>query len=178
MILLRSRAHLGGAVHFTGWVEQTPLSVWVREADTLLAFPTVLFLHTLGLALLVGPTAMLSLRLLGFAKTIEVAPFERFMPLVWAGFWLNAASGLLLLIGYPTKALTNPVFFLKLACVFAAVAVVHYLARALFERGADPASPEVRRMAGAVLALWAIAIAAGRLLAYTFIRLMADFSGR
>lgn len=165
-------------MNFTGWLEQTPLSIWVREADTLLAFPTILFLHTLGLALLVGPTAMLSLRLLGFVKTLEVAPFERFMPLVWAGFWLNAASGVLLLIGYPTKALTNPVFFLKLASVFTAMAVVHYLARELFERGADPASPTVRRMAIAILALWAIAIAAGRLLAYTFVRLMADLPGR
>ena len=35
-------------------VEQTALSVWVRESPSLLAFPFILYLHTLGLALLAG----------------------------------------------------------------------------------------------------------------------------
>ena len=35
-------------------VERTALSVWVRESPSLLAFPFILFLHTLGLAMLAG----------------------------------------------------------------------------------------------------------------------------
>lgn len=162
-------------MQFTGWLETTPLSEWIRGAETILAFPTILFVHTVGLALLVGPTGVLDLRLLGLAKSIEVAPFRRFMPFVWAGFWINVTSGVLLFIAYPTKALTNPVFFLKLGFVFAGVALVHYLSRALFERGADPNAPAIKRMAAASLTLWFCAIAAGRLLAYTYTRLLADF---
>ena len=44
----------------------------------------------------------------------ELRHFARVM---WLGFWLNTASGLLLLIGYPTKALTNPVFYMKLLLI-------------------------------------------------------------
>ena len=34
--------------------EQNALSVWVRESPSLLAFPFILWLHTLGLAMLAG----------------------------------------------------------------------------------------------------------------------------
>ena len=52
---------------------------------------------------------------------------QRFLPVMWFGFWLNAISGVLLLIGYPTKALTNPVFYLKL--LFIALAVTSAIGR-------------------------------------------------
>ena len=35
-------------------LEATGLGTWVREAPTLWAYPTVLFLHTAGLGFLVG----------------------------------------------------------------------------------------------------------------------------
>ena len=38
---------------FLVWLEQTGLSVWIREAQTLWAFPFILFLHTLGLGVAV-----------------------------------------------------------------------------------------------------------------------------
>ena len=34
--------------------EQNAFSVWVRESPSLLAFPFILYLHTLGLAMLAG----------------------------------------------------------------------------------------------------------------------------
>ena len=46
------------------WIEQSALSVWVRESPSLLAFPFILFLHTLGLALLAGISVALDLWLL------------------------------------------------------------------------------------------------------------------
>ena len=36
------------------WLESLPLSVWVRESGSLWSYPTVLFLHTVGLAFAVG----------------------------------------------------------------------------------------------------------------------------
>ncbi len=76
---------------------------------------------------------------------------------------MNAVSGVFLLIGYPTfKALTNPVFYLKL--IFIALAVT----------SAVKAMPKGSKLwASMSLAGWTGAITAGRLLAYTYTRLMA-----
>jgi hypothetical protein len=41
----------------------------------------------------------------------------RFLPLLWLAFAINVISGILLLIAYPTKALTNPLFYVKLCLV-------------------------------------------------------------
>src|SRR5688572_20121652 len=106
------------------WLESTALSRWLVESPSVFAFPLVLALHTIGLALLVGLNAALDFRILGVAPRIPVTAFGRFLPVMWAGFWLNAASGLLLLIAYPTKALTNPVFYLKLVLVGAAAGIL------------------------------------------------------
>ena len=45
--------------------EQNAFSVWVRESPSLLAFPFILYLHTLGLAMLAGINVGLDLWLLG-----------------------------------------------------------------------------------------------------------------
>ena len=36
------------------WIEQIPVSVWLREADTFFAFPAVLTVHVISLGLAVG----------------------------------------------------------------------------------------------------------------------------
>src|SRR5215469_8067520 len=53
----------------------------------------------------------------GRCRLRALMEFKRFFPVLWAGFWLNAVSGVVLLIGYPTKALTNPMFYLKLVFI-------------------------------------------------------------
>src|SRR5688572_23552992 len=94
------------------WLEATSPSVWIRESTSVFAFPTILTLHAIGMGLAVGVNAAIALRLLGFAPRVPVAELNRFVPVMWFGFWMNAASGVVLLLGYPTKALTNPVFYL------------------------------------------------------------------
>jgi hypothetical protein len=100
---------------------------------------------------------------------------RRLLPILWAGFWLNAFSGVLLLIGYPTKALTNPVFYLKLTLIAIAMVLVKRIGRQLLAPP-DPttaAAVTLRRLAMVSLACWAGAVTAGRLLAYTYTRLTA-----
>lgn len=156
------------------WLESTALSLWLVESPSVFAFPLVLALHTIGLGLLVGLNAALDFRLLGGAAHIPVAEFRRFLPVMWAGFWLNAVSGVLLLIAYPAKALTNPVFYLKLLLIGVAVGILVALRRGLLsERNAASAPRRVKLLAVASLVCWAGAIIAGRLLAYTYNRLMA-----
>jgi hypothetical protein len=125
----------------------------------------------MGLA--AGINASLALRILGVAPAVPIQEMERFFPVMWFGFWLNAISGVVLLVAYPTKALTNPVFYLKLALVAMAVALVRPIGRRVFDRhGSAPNSLKAKRLAVTSLVCWAGVIVSGRLLAYTYSRLL------
>ena len=156
-------------MEFLAWLEGTSFGTWVREASTLWAYPTILFLHTIGLAFLVGTNAAIDLRLLGIARRLPVAPLERFYRIMWLGFWINAASGVVLLIADATTKLTNPVFYVKMGFIALAVANMVLIRRKLFrdpDLDAKPI-PVLGKILGATsLVLWAGAITAGRLMAY------------
>jgi energy-coupling factor transporter transmembrane protein EcfT len=159
---------------FFAWVESTAFSVWLVESTSIFAFPFVLALHTIGLGLVAGLNIALDLRILGVAPQVPVREFRRFVPFMWFGFWLNATSGVALLIGYPTKALTNPVFYLKLGLIAAALVLFSAVRRRVLTDRTPTATFIPRRLkilAATSLACWAGATVAGRLLAYTYTRL-------
>ena len=154
------------------WIEQSGLSVWVREASTLWAFPFVLFLHTLGLGIVAGLSVALHLWILTFAGRHPPVPLQSLYPFIWTGFAINLVSGVLLLIAYPTKALTDPVFYIKLGLIVAALAHLQWVRRNVLV-GAMPGRPlnasvPVRALSAVSIALWAGAVLTGRLLAYTY----------
>ena len=151
------------------WLESTAFSVWMRESTSLFAFPGILAAHTIGLAFIAGLNVALDLRLLGVASRIPTTIFERFLPMMWLGLWLNILSGVALLIGYPTKAMTNPVFYLKLSFIVAALVILRHVRHRL--AGEPVPTRGLKRLAVASLACWAGAVVAGRLLAYTYSRL-------
>ena len=159
---------------FFVWLESTALSLWIVESPSLWAFPGILAAHTVGLGLLAGLSAALDLRLLGVAPGIPPAAFVRFLPVMRAGLWINLVTGLALLLAYPTKALTNPVFYLKLALIAAALLILRATLRRV--RAGAVTSPDTKVLAAVSLVVWAAAIAAGRLLAYTCTRLTVDIS--
>jgi hypothetical protein len=152
-------------------IENTGFSTWLRESESPFAFYFILLFHTFGLALLVGANAVVDLRLLGVARAIPIAPLKRFFRIMWIGFAMNAVTGILLVIAYPTKALTNWDFYAKLTLIGLAIWVMQKLNREVFQ---DSNLSEADMMArGATLAkysifLWFGAITAGRLLAYTY----------
>src|SRR5688572_16948294 len=124
----------------------------------------------------VGICLALDLRILGVAPGVQIAQMRRFVPIVWIGFWLNAISGVLLLIGYPTKALTNPVFYLKLLLIGVGLWLFRRIGRRVFDGTADVTGAEssrLRRLAIVSMVCWVGAITAGRFLAYTYSRLTA-----
>lgn len=155
------------------WLESSAFSIWMRESPSMFAFPGILAAHTVGLAFIAGLSAAIDLRVLGVARGVPPAAFTRFLPYMWFGLWVNIVSGLAVLMAYPTKALTNPVFYLKLGLIAAALVMFRPILR--WARGnSNDASVTTRLLAAASLAAWAAAIAAGRLLAYTCIRLTVD----
>ena len=156
---------------FLNTIEQSGLSTWIRESDSLFAYYFILLCHTLGLALLVGANTVVDLRLLGVASELPLKPLERLFSIMWLGFGINATSGVFLLIAYPTKALTNPIFYIKLSLIALAVITMQRIKNRVFVNVSLSEATRVARgkmMAKLSLGLWIGAITAGRLLAYTY----------
>jgi hypothetical protein len=160
---------------FLLWLESTALSQWVVGSESMFAFPGILAVHAIGMGFAVGICLALDLRVLGVAAGVQIAQMRRFVPIVWVAFWINAISGVLLLIGYPTKALTNPVFYLKLLLIGVGLWLFRRIGRRVFDDAGDERakSPVVQRLAIISLVCWVGAITAGRFLAYTYHRLTA-----
>ena len=157
-------------------IEHTWLSVWVRESPSLLAFPFILYLHTLGLAMLAGVNVGLDIWLLS-ARNHVPAVRQGVYQVMWLGFGINALSGLALLAAYPAKALTNWVFFTKLGLIAVAMWVLEVQKRELVAAdrgGATVVNDRLRRLATASIALWGATVFAGRFLAYTHSILLAS----
>ena len=153
---------------FLNTLERSGLSTWIRESESAFAYYFVLVIHNIGLALLVGACGVLGARLLGFVPELPIAPLRRFFRIVWAGFWLNVVSGIFLLIAYPTKALTNPLFYIKLVLIALGVFALRRIERQLSVDTARDATPAVpRSLALWMLGLWLGVLTAGRALAYT-----------
>ena len=169
-VMLREGGNLALPL-FLRSIEDSSFSVWMRESDSPFTFYLVLLFHTFGLSLLVGANALVDMRLLGFFQSVTIAPLKRFFRIMWIGFWVNATTGALLLISYPTKALTNPVFYTKLVIIGFAIWILMRLEKEVFTGTAAPQADMIARgatLAKWSLALWVGAISAGRLLAYTF----------
>ena len=149
-------------------LEGTAFSTWLREAGTIWAYPTVLTLHTVGLAILVGANAAFDLRLLGFGQAMELRPMEKLFRIMWIGFWINAVSGAMLFAADATTKGTTMTFFIKLGFVTIGVVVILWLRRAVYRRppGIVTVTSTTRALAVVSLLIWIAAIATGRLMAY------------
>jgi hypothetical protein len=161
------------------WIETSALSAWVRESPSLWAFPFILILHTVGMGFLVGTNIAIDLRLLGFAPRVPVSLLQKIFIVMKVAFFVNAVSGILLLAAYPTKALTNPLFYIKLFLIGFGLVQTGWIRDKVLrapEAAGEPVSIHARVLAASSLVVWAAAVTTGRLLAYTYKHLLAgDF---
>ena len=161
-------------------IEESGISSWIRDSPSFFAYWFILSFHALGMGLLVGASVVVDLRVLGVARELPLSPLKGLYRIIWTGFWIQVASGLLLLVAYPTKALTNPDFYLKLLLIALAVVFMQRLRKRVFD---DSSLSEPEMMSkGKALAMWSLvcwagAVTAGRLLAYTYYYLKYDYRG-
>ena len=158
-------------MNFLTTLEQSGFSTWIRESPSVWAYPTILFMHTVGLGFLVGASMVIDLRVLGFSPQLPLETMKRFVPVLWFGFWVNALSGLLLVVIDATKMLTNPLFYIKIGFIALAMITGRLIANRAFveQAGGKPVmAPSGKLLAGASLFFWIAAITAGRLTAYLF----------
>lgn len=152
-------------------IEESGLSVLIRDSPSIFAYWFILSLHAIGMGMAVGASVVIDLRILGVARDLPISPLKSLYGIIWAGFWIQVVTGILLLIAYPTKALTNPDFYIKLTLIGIAIAVMKMIQKRVFSDSSltEPAMMlKGRSLAVWSLVLWLGVVTAGRLLAYTF----------
>lgn len=156
-------------MNFLHMIEETGFSTWVRESPSIWAFPVILLIHTLGMGFIVGVSAGIDLRILGMAPALRLAPMEKFLPILWFGFWTNAITGTMLLMADASMKLTNPDFYVKMAFIALSLINLSMIRKYVFR---DPLietgkfSSKARFLAWSSLFCWLVVITSGRLLAY------------
>jgi hypothetical protein len=157
--------------NFCSWLEQTPLSLTIQTTEWIV--PTVQTVHILAIAAVMSSILMIDLRLLGVRGRDQplARVSERFRPVIWWTLPILLATGTLLIIGEPIRALLNPVFQLKMCLLVTAIIVTLSYQIPL---GRDPSFWDLtsgRRRALRIIAvvsllLWVGIVFAGRWIAY------------
>src|SRR5262249_7484214 len=127
-------------------------------------------LHLFGIAMLVGVTGAMDLRLLGVAKRLPFAPLYRLLPWARSGFAICLATGFLFFAGAPFQYIHNPVFWLRM--LFIALAgtneFLFYITGILRNvetlGSGDDAPVEAKMIAAVSLFLWIGVMYLGRML--------------
>ena len=156
-------------MEFLAWLQGSAFSRWVAGSPSLLAYPTFLTLHTVGMAIVVGTCAVMALRVLGVAADMPLHAFRYAHRLVWGGFLVNAATGMALFAMDAEHKATQTVFYVKLVLIALALVCYAQIRRRAFVHpplGDLRISGPVKALALISLVLWTGATVAGRLMAY------------
>jgi len=150
-------------------IQESGFSQWVRESESLFAFAGILLVHTIGMGFVVGVNATMDIRILGFAPAVRLSALQKFFPVLWFGFWMNAITGTILLAADAVNKTRNPDFYVKMVFIALAVINLRMLKKQEFQDPLiDKVPPSARAKILAVTSLlfWLGAITSGRLLAY------------
>jgi hypothetical protein len=151
-------------------IENSGWASYIRETPNVLGYSTILALHTFGMAFLVGLSGVIALRVLGIVPELPLKPLKNLMPMIIAGFWLNAVTGVILTCLAARSLLANWDFYVKLVAIAVAITSLGKM-RAYAFRDASapddaPASADAKRWAKFMLFSWFVAVLGGRLTAY------------
>ena len=152
------------------FLESTAVATWVRESLSLWAFPTMIALHAIGMAVLVGLNVAICLLLLSSKPRAPMASVHTFFWFIWLALAVNVVSGTLLLMANATELLVLPVFYIKILFVILSVIVLLKLQQGVATEvnyaDADLSQKRLRILSVMCLSTWMIALVAGRLTAY------------
>jgi uncharacterized membrane protein len=156
---------------FCLWLGKTPVSDVIQNVTWII--PLVQTIHILSVSIVLSSIGMLDLRLLGVAgRRVSISGMaERFLPWIWGALVVLLISGVILIVGEPSRDLPNVIFQLKMA-LLAAVLVVTVAFQHTVRRDANfwDLSPAHRHSAkvtaGISIALWVAIAVCGRFIAY------------
>jgi hypothetical protein len=161
----------GYADALLGFIENSDLSVWIREADYV--FAGLIAIHLVGTGLVAAITIALNLQILSAVPGVTGRVINQYRGIFWTGLSISVVTGVMLVISYPAKELTNLLFYFKLLAIVLALITLRSTRKqvrmGLWDR---QALVRAKLLAVSSLLLWAFVIAAGRFLAYTYTRLL------
>jgi len=122
----------------------------------------------MGMAVLVGASWVLDLRLLGINRNVPLSAYRWVFRAVAVGLIVNLITGVLLFMKNATTWGTALPFLAKMAFVVASAATILPIRTYVLNSGAGPSeiSDRARLLAIASIVAWTAAVTAGRLLAY------------
>jgi hypothetical protein len=156
---------------FCVWLAQTPLSQYIQVREWVV--PATQTVHILSVSAVIASALMLNLRLLGVNASHQTlrSVAQRFLPVIWSALVVLLATGAILIIAEPARALENPVFVLKMGLLVVAAGVTLACQIPLSRDTSFWETSRARRLAGKLLAvisvfLWVGIIFSGRWIAY------------
>ena len=151
-------------------IENTGISLFVRESDSLLSFPTILTAHAFGYCFIMATNVIVSLRMLGYATSIPFKPLRRLFPVMWIGWIVTTITGTLLVMAAAQKRVPNPILWFKMILLAVATPMMWKFQKKVF---GDPSvnenniPPSARTLAAMQIALWILIMISGRLIPYS-----------
>ena len=151
-------------------LENTRISLFVRESSSLLGFPTILTTHTFGYVFILATNAIVSARVLGFAPSIPFKPLRRLFPVMWIGWIVTTITGVVLVMAAAEKRVPNPILWFKMILLAVATPMMWKFQMKIFD---DPSVNEsnipanARTMAALQIVLWVLIMVSGRLIPYS-----------
>ena len=150
---------------FLVWLEATGLAEWVRSSIS--GYPSMIALHAIGMAVMVGLSLLLDLRILGWFAGIPLQALQRFFGLAWIGFGINFISGSALFSAQATSYIVDWVFMTKMTLVLFGAITAAILQPAVVKAGpSGVVSGGTKAVAAVAIVFWVVAIVMGRLTAY------------
>ena len=144
------------------------LAQWLSVS--MLGVPTLMGLHSIGMAIVVGLSLMLTLRLFGVFIGFRAGLIPRLLGIALWGFLLNFVTGLGIFVSRADDYVQSGLFIFKMILVLLSALILFELKRRLYvaEEGASAAVVDRTSQAMSLLAtmLLIAAVVAGRLLAY------------
>ncbi len=152
---------------FFEWLQSQSVPTWVSESDSIWGFPTILFLHSVGMGLSAGAAFIIGLRLLGVGRPLPVSSLRVLFKIFWGGFVLNFVTGSLLFAAHATTTGYVPMYYAKLVLILVGVILLFPMRRFVDSDASDGVIPaHLKALALASLAVWIGVITTGRLIAY------------
>ena len=155
-------------MNFLEFLESTPFSEWVLIS--MLGFPTLIALHSIGMAVAAGLTIVVTLHLYGLFPGMPEAKLPGILRIAMWGFMLNLVTGLAIFIPRGTEYLANITFLVKMLLVLISAAILVWLKSHFTSitkgSGGVRSGVRARRLSLVSSATWIGGIVTGRLIAY------------
>ena len=152
---------------FFEWLQSLSVPTWVSESDSIWGFPTILFLHSVGMGLSAGAAFIIGLRLLGVGRPLPVSSLRVLFTIFWGGFVLNFVTGSLLFAAHATTTGYVPMYYAKLVLILVGVILLFPMRKFVDSDASDGVIPaHLKAFALVSLGVWIGVITTGRLIAY------------